>query len=145
MGANRLGKRRPVLRTLVIGRSPYADVVLADTSVDRRHAELVLTADGRYFLTDCATKSGTWHCLGEEQGRERWQKVRQCFVGGEDALRLGDHRCTVGELLEGLEVETGNGTQGRWRGEPGRDGSNEMPRGRVERDPRTGEIVPKRL
>jgi len=34
------------VRTLVIGRSPFADVVVADPSVATHHAEIVITDDG---------------------------------------------------------------------------------------------------
>ena len=40
------------MRTFVIGRSPDADIVLADVSVARQHAELVITDDGRFHLND---------------------------------------------------------------------------------------------
>ena len=46
------------MRTLVIGRSPSADVVIADASLAPHHAELVITDDGRLYLTDCATDAG---------------------------------------------------------------------------------------
>ena len=55
----RYGGGSPV-RTLVIGRSPSADVVIADASLAPHHAELVVTDDGRLYVTDCATDAGTW-------------------------------------------------------------------------------------
>ena len=136
-------------RSFVIGRSPYADVVLADTGVARRHAELVATADGRFHQTDCASETGTWRRAdGSEKGA--WKSVRQAFVAADEPLRLGDHHCTIqsllGDRLAPAEA-TGRGGvsgQGRWRYE-GMGEAAEPPRGRVERDPETGEIVPKRL
>lgn len=132
------------MRTVVIGRSPYADVVLADASVARRHAEVVVTSDGRFYVTDCATASGSWRQVSEDADRDRWEKLRQGFVGEEDLLRLGDHRCTLKELLRDVDLtaEPGNGGGGG-RGD-GSDRRVEALRGRVERDPITGEIVPKR-
>ncbi len=142
------------MKTVVVGRSPYADVVLADSSVARRHVEVVVTDDGRYFLTDCATETGCWRQVGSDQGRDRWEKVRQGFVGADDILRLGDHRCTLKDLLRDVDLrdsaETGGGGAGRG-GDPGGAGAGgadrriESLRGRVERDPVTGEIIPKRL
>ena len=133
-------------RSFVIGRSPYADVVLAAPGVARRHAELVATGDGRYHLTDCGSEGGTWRQAGETGA---WEPVRQAFVALDEPLRLGDHPCTVQSLLgDRLAADggagRGGGGKGRWR----HDGVAEAPepvRGRVERDPETGEIVPKRV
>ena len=86
------------LRTLVIGRSPSADVVIADASVAPHHAELVITDDGRLYLTDCATDGGTW-VRSEGGARAGWQPVRQAFVRADQPLRLGDHQCTATDLL----------------------------------------------
>ena len=67
-------------------------------------------------------------------------------------LRLGDFACTVGDLLRHVEGEpdggaAGDGGRGRWRsgfGDSG-GGDRERLRGRVERDPVTGEIIRKRI
>lgn len=144
------------MKTVVVGRSPYADVVLADSSVARRHVEVVVTDDGRYFLTDCATATGCWRQVTSDHGREHWEKVRQGFVSSDDVLRLGDHRCTLKDLLRDVDLrdsaETGGGGGGRGgdlgggaAGAGGADRRIESLRGRVERDPVTGEIIPKRL
>ncbi len=135
--------REMMRRSFVIGRSPYADVVLADTSVARRHAEVVTTGDGRFHLTDCAAPTGTWRrANGGEDGK--WEQIRQAFVAVDEPLRLGDHACTIQSLLgDRLDTEEGAG-KGRWRHE-GMPEAADPPRGRVERDPETGEIVSKRL
>lgn len=142
------------MKTVVVGRSPYADVVLADASVARRHVEVVVTDDGRYFITDCATETGCWRRVSANQGRDHWEKLRQGFVSADDHLRLGDHRCTLKDLLRDVELrdpaETGAGGGGGRGGDPGggaggADRRIESLRGRVERDPVTGEIIPKRL
>jgi hypothetical protein len=127
------------LRTLVIGRSPSADVVIADASVAPHHAELVIADDGRLYLTDCATPGGTWR---QGEGREGvlWHPVRQAFVAPDEPLRLGDHRCTLGDLLRqsgGAPFAAAGGVA--WDG-PGRS----RVRGPVVRDPATGEIVRRR-
>lgn len=138
-----------IRRSFVIGRSPYADVVLADTSVARRHAEIVTTGDGRFHLTDCAAPTGTWRRKGAGKG-DTWERIRQDFVTVDEPLRLGEHDCTIQSLLgDRLETEEGSGRgggagKGRWRHE-GMPEAADPPRGRVERDPETGEIVPKRL
>jgi predicted component of type VI protein secretion system len=125
------------LRTLVIGRSPSADVVIADASLAPHHAELVITDDGRLYLTDCATDGGTWVIVGGESA-SGWQPVRQGFVHHDQPLRLGDHQCTVGDLLRrrrGAPADV-SASGGAWDG--GRV------RGPVARDPVTGEIVRRR-
>jgi FHA domain len=127
------------LRTLVIGRSPSADVVVADASVAPHHAELVVTADGRLYLTDCATAGGTWRRIGDGAGASAWHPVRQAFVGPEEPLRLGDYRCTASDLVRrsgDTQIAAGSGA---WHG-PGRG----RVRGPVARDPATGEIVRRR-
>jgi RsiW-degrading membrane proteinase PrsW (M82 family) len=45
--------------TLTLGRDPGADFTIADTSVSRRHAELVLLDDRRIFVRDLDTANGT--------------------------------------------------------------------------------------
>lgn len=129
------------LRTLVIGRSPSADVVIADTSVAPHHAELVITADGRFHLTDCATEGGTWRQSDDDAGAARWHPLRQAFVRPDEPLRLGDHRCTAHDLLRrsGSAPDATPGIAGSWEA-PGRS----RPRGPVVRDPATGEIVRRR-
>jgi pSer/pThr/pTyr-binding forkhead associated (FHA) protein len=51
----------PELRqaTLVLGRSRSCELVFADDTVSRRHAELT-TADGRWILRDLGSSNGTW-------------------------------------------------------------------------------------
>ena len=123
----------------MIGRSPSADVVIADGSVASHHAELVLTDDGRLYLTDCATAGGTWR--QSEGGERAWHPVRQAFVAPDEPLRLGDHRCTAKELLRagrGAPSEPA-ASGGAWDGS-----ARGRVRGPVVRDPATGEIVRRR-
>jgi hypothetical protein len=125
---------------VVIGRSPSADVVIADGSVAPHHAELVITDDGRLYLTDCATDGGT-SVRTEGETASGWQPVRQGFIHPDQPLRLGDHRCTAGDLLRwsrGAPADA-SGSAGAWDGAPQR-----RVRGPVIRDPATGEIVRRR-
>lgn len=121
----------------MIGRSPYADVVITDLSVAPHHAELVVSDDGRLHLTDGASEGGSW----QEDGAGGWTQIRQAFVRADQRLRLGDHPCTAGDLLRaaGLQTRasaaTGPGPQSTMR---------TRLQGRVERDPATGEIVRRR-
>jgi hypothetical protein len=115
-------------------------VVIADASVAPHHAELVVTDDGRLYLTDCATVGGTWRQHDDGEGALRWQPVRQAFVRPEEPLRLGDHWCTAQDLLRrGGGAAAAHGGTGAWDG-PGPT----RVRGPVARDPATGEIVRRR-
>ena len=132
------------MRTFVIGRSPDADIVLADATVARRHAELIISDDGRFHLTDCGGGDGTWRAVAQRDGREVWERTRQSFVAAGQPLRFGGFRTTVQELLAGRQSaarhhETaGPAGGGTGTGKPAL-------RGPVERDPRTGEIVRRRI
>jgi hypothetical protein len=130
------------VKTLVIGRSPYADVVIADLSVAPHHAELVVTDDGRLHLTDGASEAGSWR---QGTGAGAWVRLRQAFVQADEPLRLGNHRCTAGELLR--SVRLGHADAGQTVAGTTYEGQGHAPRlrGRVERDPTTGEVVRRRL
>lgn len=93
----------PPRRTLIIGRSKDSDIVIEDETVSRFHAELVETGDGRFYLTDRNSSSGTWRREGGD-----WAKVRQCFVEADDPLMLGTHAVTVAQLLAGRDPRSGD-------------------------------------
>lgn len=136
------------MRTLVIGRSPFADVVLADASVASHHAELVLTDDGRLYLTDCASASGTWRRAADASAGDpdAWTRVRQAFVDADEPLRLGDHPCTARGLVRAAREPAAMpaaGGEGHGTDAGGEPGGSRL-RGRVERDVATGEIVRRR-
>lgn len=120
--------------------------MLVDDTVAPHHAEVVVTDDGRFYVTDCASATGTWRCNaagdGEDPGhRTLWEPVRQAFVRGDEPLCIGEHRCTLNELLGTTdEAPAASGTGG------GAQAGEERPprlHGRVARDARTGEIVRK--
>jgi len=112
-----------------------------------RHAEVVITGDGRFYLTDCATAGGTWRRIAwqdssaaaREQG---WELLRQAFVRGDEELRFGQHLASLDALFaphsrkEGFEAAESGGA--------GSASGAARPRGRVERDPLTGQIIRKR-
>ncbi|GAP36690.1 FHA domain-containing protein [Piscinibacter sakaiensis] len=72
-------------RKFVIGRDAACDVVLADPSVSRRHAELLVFADGMLFYTDCASKIGS---TLTRDGRTR--ALHQEVLMPSDRLSIGD-------------------------------------------------------
>jgi predicted component of type VI protein secretion system len=133
------------MRTFVIGRSPDADIVLADASVARQHAELVITDDGRFHLTDCGDGDGTWRAVAMREGQEVWERTRQSFVAAGQPLRFGSTRVTVQELLARRSPDTREQAASGPAGGGGAGATEPGLRGPVERDPRTGEIVRRRI
>ncbi len=134
-------------RTLVIGRSPFADVVVAEASVAAHHLELVIADDGRLHATDCASDTGSWRLRVKEVGSDGdWVPLRQGFVTPETTLRLGEYRCNVADLLARARYRSPVADAGNSTGEGPRPvgTATEPPRGRVERDAATGEIVRRR-
>ena len=81
------------IRTYVVGRERGCDVRLDDPSVSRRHAEFVRLADGRLYVTDCATTNGTFVL---ERGE--WREIHQAFVGPGDDIRFGALRMPAARL-----------------------------------------------
>jgi pSer/pThr/pTyr-binding forkhead associated (FHA) protein len=120
-----------------VGRSPYADIVIADPSVAEYHAEIVVAEDGRIFVGDCGTAAGTWR-RAPEGIRSRWEPLRQAFVRREDVLRLGDYERLVSDILPSTDPLQLRGADEANRREITRPG------GRLSRDPTTGEIVRRR-
>lgn len=134
------------MKTLVIGRSPFADVVIADPTVAPHHAELVLTGDGRLYLTDCASPGGSRRGRAGDGGAIVWEAIRQDFVEPDEALRLGQHPCTAAALIKAAHGDgagAGAAGGGSERGDGG-EGPRRGLRGRLERDPQTGEVVRRR-
>lgn len=137
-------------RTLVIGRSPFADVVVADATVESHHLELVLASDGRLHATDCATYTGSWRLnpalAGVDAAADEWERLRQAFVTPQTRLRLGDYHCTVADLLTQARLRPPITVTDESLAEPspypGRPAAAR--RGRVERNAATGEIVRRR-
>ena len=64
---------------LVLGRSPGCQLVFADDTVSRRHAELRMT-EGRWMLRDLGSANGTW-----VNGR----RVMEAEVAPGDEVQLG--------------------------------------------------------
>ena len=66
----------------MIGRNPSCDLVLADPTVSRRHAELRRDGDG-WVLADLHSSNGTW--------LNGW-RVRRAAIRWGDELMLGEQR-----------------------------------------------------
>jgi len=122
----------PAIKTYLIGRNPECDIVLADATISRRHAELVEAADGRFYLSDRESAAGTWTHNGGD-----WVKLRQAFVTADEPLMLGRYSTTVNGLLKLLaQQKAGVGAATKLV-------ESDPPAGGVMRNPQTGEIVRK--
>lgn len=74
---------------VVLGRHHACDIVLADASVSRRHAEIRLV-NGRHLLLDLSSSNGTL---------VNGEPVLQHLLGDGDAVQLGDQTLTYHTLL----------------------------------------------
>jgi pSer/pThr/pTyr-binding forkhead associated (FHA) protein len=128
------------MQTYLIGRSSYADIILADPAIAAYHAELVVTADGRYHLTDCGSESGTFV---RETKDDDWRPLRQEFISAKDEIRFGNYSCGLEDLLRHAGLSEDREEIGG-KGARDSDASSVPLRGPVERDPVTGEIVRRR-
>ena len=120
--------------TYRIGRGTDADIRIDDTTVSRIHAELVVTAKGSYYLTDCASRNGSYVARNGE-----WIRIRQEYISPEDAILLGRHQTTALGLLQKLGAR-GDQEPGRPAADPKQ--ADALPGGNVRRNPDTGEIIP---
>ena len=124
------------MKAYTIGRGQKADIVVGDASVSRVHAELVSTDDGRYYLTDCGSKFGTF-----VQRDDGWKRIRQVYVRPRDPLKLGDYETTAAQLVAMLPEDKRQPRVTIVEGEVRPSPKSDLPSGPVERDPETGEII----
>ena len=75
-----------------IGRA--AAITVQHTTVSRLHAEVIPLPDGRLYVTDCASRNGTFI---NEDGH--WRKISQDFAGATAQLRFGEVETSVLHLL----------------------------------------------
>ena len=86
-------------RTYLVGRSNSTipcDIAIpaSETSVSRKHLELTVTADGRYYVVHVHSRNKT-----KAYRDGRWTPVAQDFVELDTPLRLGEYETTVRHLL----------------------------------------------
>lgn len=82
-------------QTLSIGRHRNSDIRLKESTVSRRHAEVTVTGDGRYYLTDCGSLHGTQVSSGDGA----WVNHRQGFVEASATVRLGTFEACIDDLV----------------------------------------------
>ena len=127
------------VRTYVVGRGAESDVRLDDPTVSRTHAEVVLLADGRLYVTDRGATNGTFVLDAGE-----WRSVRQEFVEPDTRLCFGRQeisgarlqRLCAGQGVDGTAVSSAV----RQRSDPAPD-----PNQGLARNPETGEIIERRV
>lgn len=77
-----------------LGRDTAAAITVQHTTVSRLHAEVIPLPDGRLYVTDCASRNGTFI---NEDGH--WRKISQDFAGATAQLRFGEVETSVPHLL----------------------------------------------
>jgi pSer/pThr/pTyr-binding forkhead associated (FHA) protein len=80
-------------RVIVIGRGSGCDVVLADDSVSRRHAELRLEPEG-WTLVDLQSSNGTFVIRGGRRAR-----CARELITRHDRLRFGTVETSLPEIF----------------------------------------------
>jgi hypothetical protein len=78
------GRTLPLGNRIVLGRHPDCDVVLDDSLVSRRHAEIRL-ANGSHVLLDLSSSNGTW--MGDRLVHQHRLENGDTFQIGDQVLR----------------------------------------------------------
>ena len=133
------------IQIYLVGRQQDCDLRLDDSTVSRRHAEVILAPHGRYYLTDCNSAGGTY--IHEGAG---WRQLRQEFVSAGARLRFGHCEITA-TRFEALRARGGAPISGPARGAGStpaevtapKSESGPDPRRGLRRDTITGEIIEK--
>ncbi|MGR3914978.1 MAG: FHA domain-containing protein [Gammaproteobacteria bacterium] len=132
------------IKTHLIGRHPKCDLRLDDSSVSRRHAEVVLMPDGRYHITDRNSTGGTYVYENSD-----WRAIRQVIASAGDRLRLG-HCEIAASRLESLRVlsrQHGGAKDAKRAAGNAPGDANKKPDDRLDADkglrfnPETGEVI----
>ena len=110
--------------TYRIGRGMDVDIRIEDSTVSRVHAELVVTANGAYYLTDCDSSGGSYVARNGA-----WEPITQGFIDPMDAILLGRYQTTAQQLMA---MSNRDSPASR---------NDDLPRGQVHRNVDTGEIV----
>ena len=90
-----------------LGRDTDAAITVQHTTVSRLHAEVIPLPDGRLYVTDCASRNGTFI---NEDGH--WRKISQDFASATARLRFGEVETSVPHLLTIIARLQGSGSAG---------------------------------
>ena len=113
-----------------IGRSSAADIQIGDSSVSRIHAELIVTRNSSYYLTDCGSGGGSFIARDGE-----WVPIQQQYIGPNDNILLGRYQTTAQQLVSILKARQDNSN------EQTPSPVDDLPTGKVRRNIETGEII----
>ncbi|MBF0320711.1 MAG: FHA domain-containing protein [Nitrospirae bacterium] len=85
-----------------IGRDKNSDIVLADESVSRVHAEVTVADDGKIFISDSNSRNGT--TLFRDGKPLSVTSPQQMFPA--DKLKFGDINISAREILQVIRAKT---------------------------------------
>ena len=85
-----------------IGRDPNCDIALNHPTVSAQHAELSLIGEGKWLLTDCRSRNGTYMVAADS----RRTRIRQHLVSPMDWVDFGEARLQVRDILEAWRLKT---------------------------------------
>jgi pSer/pThr/pTyr-binding forkhead associated (FHA) protein len=119
------------ISSYTIGRSADSDIQLDDSTVSRTHAEMVITAEGKYYLTDCGSSGGTYLLDGNDK-----KLIKQTFVDQVDNLCFGEYHTSVQQLISMIDeiLASGNSAQGKKGKRIESTPQDALPDGPVRRD-----------
>ena len=84
------------MNTYRVGRGESADIIVADPSVSRDHADLIEAEGGGYYLIDRDSSNGSFQM--KDGG---WVKLSKGYVTADEPIKLGSFETTVSGLLAG--------------------------------------------
>ena len=132
--------------TFTIGSAVNCDIHLNHSSVSDIHAELVVSSNGKLFLTDRASEVGSF-----KKENKKWANFKQTYVDANTDIRFGKYE-TNGQSL--LAMIAPNGIRAKFEeyeysyfsslsssNKTYYDTKNDLPRGQVRRSIHTGEII----
>ena len=85
----------------IIGRDPSCDIVVADDSVSRKHAELIVTEKGVFLLIDRDSTNGSFI-----RRSGNWESVTQEIIEMGDLLRFGNAEISVEDMITSMPKHT---------------------------------------
>ena len=132
--------------TFTIGSAMNCDIHLNHSSVSDIHAELVVSSNGKLFLTDRASEVGSF-----KRENKKWVNFKQTYVDENTEIRFGKYK-TKGQSL--LAMIAPNGIRAKFEeyensiltslsasNKTHYDPKNDLPTGQVRRSIHTGEII----
>ncbi len=120
-----------------IGRDSDMDIQIDDASISRIHAEFIATESGSYYLTDCESSNGSFVWRDSV-----WMPIKQDFISPTEHIALGTYQTTATQLIAMIARERRYNTENLLSREERKPlPADDLPKGPVRRDPRTGEII----